>query len=351
MKKLVFVLPQYQLDAPSHYPYLVKQLQWLSKKYQLKVLIEKPLSPLPAWLKAISLAQKFTCFPLSLIERFFLLKNLKSQGFHYIYIHYSHFTVLLARLLGLTSYFWHCEKYATFPLSRSLKEYFLNTWPLLLAFKHTDYLITGDQLIKKAYHQRFQLPLKKVLVIPNWVDNQQFKTRLSKASLRKKLNLPQSKKIILFIHHLSPRKGSRQLPQIIKSALLKDNQLFFLIIGSGPDKTWLKNQLKGISQVKFVQPIPQPQLANYYLASDIFILPSQQEGFPRVILEAMAANLAIVSFNVGNLNHLLPSPMLVSSVSDMVKAILKPVKPVKYPQLKKYSFLAWQQQFIRQIPQ
>ncbi len=73
-----------------------------------------------------------------------------------------------------------------------------------------------------------------------------------------------------------------------------------LIIGDGPERKDLMSlvDVLGIQKnVIFTGSIPRENIMDYLQISDLFVLPSLSEGFPNVILEAMAAELPIVTTN------------------------------------------------------
>ena len=126
----------------------------------------------------------------------------------------------------------------------------------------------------------------------------------------KKLKNPGNKRIILFIHHLSPRKGSHVIAPVAKvlSSLRKD--VFFIIIGSGTGEKQLCDQIKKDSLesiIKLRGNIPNSEIPGYFSAADVFFMPSQEEGFPRVILESMATGVPFVASNVGAVAEIVPA--------------------------------------------
>jgi len=117
------------------------------------------------------------------------------------------------------------------------------------------------------------------------------------------LNLNDKKlKIVGTIANFYPEKG---LSYLIKAAkIINKNTMapeaIFLIIGDGRNRKELEEMIKERNlEKKFFLIGALPQAAKYLKAFDVFVLPSIKEGFPYVLLEAMAAGLPIVSSLVG----------------------------------------------------
>ena len=50
--------------------------------------------------------------------------------------------------------------------------------------------------------------------------------------------------------------------------------------------------------------VPQRELPAYYRAADVFLMPSEEEGFPHVLLEAAAAGIPYVASDVGGVREI-----------------------------------------------
>lgn len=103
--------------------------------------------------------------------------------------------------------------------------------------------------------------------------------------------------------------GTKGLPYLIKAASLlrQQKQNFFLvIIGDGPERKKLESLITRLKLSDCVFLAGRiPQAAQYLTAFDIFVLPSVKEGFPFVILEAMAAGAPIVATKVGGIPEII----------------------------------------------
>jgi glycosyltransferase involved in cell wall biosynthesis len=104
--------------------------------------------------------------------------------------------------------------------------------------------------------------------------------------------------IILFVSRLMAEKGVFDLVHAF--ALVNPQTTCRLVIaGDGPDATRVRALVADLSvgsSIELAGHVDEDELARLYAAADIFALPtSWAEGFPTVILEAMAAGLPIVT--------------------------------------------------------
>ena len=153
----------------------------------------------------------------------------------------------------------------------------------------------SDSHIK--YSRSLQKYIKKVVLIPNGVNYEEFETVFSKRECREKLKLPLDKKIILFVGSLSPRKS----PQVLLKSMIKviehipDSHLIF--VGEGDMRKLLIEESKKMgleNYVKFTGFIDDDKRVFYYKSADLFVLPSLSEAAPLSLLEASVSGLPLV---------------------------------------------------------
>lgn len=112
---------------------------------------------------------------------------------------------------------------------------------------------------------------------------------------------------ILTVCRLEPGKGLDVLAGSIRMLLEAGLKVEWWCVGHGPAELDLKNltQSLGLSDaVRFFGHVPHgPELFEFYRHSDIFALPSFNEGIPNAILEAMAHSMPIVATDVGSIGQ------------------------------------------------
>ncbi len=131
---------------------------------------------------------------------------------------------------------------------------------------------------------------KKIEIIPNGVDIDYF-VPLEKHTTSKEME-------ILFVSRLIKGKGLQfVIPHMKEINESIDKKVKLVVVGDGPYKEPLE-QLASESDteeyVEFKGFKNKDEILNYYQRADLFILPSEKEGMPNVVLEAMSSGLPIV---------------------------------------------------------
>lgn len=134
---------------------------------------------------------------------------------------------------------------------------------------------------------------KKVKVFTYWIDLNQFK-RIDNA---KTILGWEEKFVVLFIGRLVTEKGVLEL---ITSAKQWNKKIYLVIVGTGPLSADIENQTKYMDNLIFVGAIDNKDLQVYYSAADLLVVPSiHEEGFGRVILEALACGTPVIGSKRG----------------------------------------------------
>jgi len=143
------------------------------------------------------------------------------------------------------------------------------------------------------------------VVIPNGVDGARF-------AEREDFVARDGKKSIICVGRFDTNKGHEDLIRAL--AMLRDEGIDFraYLVGSVTDEAYLRKMRQLVRQTHLLEhvcicpSITDAQLADCYLACDVFVLPSRQETSPLAILEAMYAGLPIIATRVGGIPELVP---------------------------------------------
>ena len=136
-----------------------------------------------------------------------------------------------------------------------------------------------------------------VAVIPNGVEMVEQK----RGELRRRFKIPPDCRLILAAGRLESQKRLDRVIEAVARLLPGRPDLFGLIAGEGPLRADLEKQIharaldSNVRLAGFVE-----DFAAVCGDADLFLLTSDQEGMPNVLLESMAAGVACVSFAVGS---------------------------------------------------
>jgi glycosyltransferase involved in cell wall biosynthesis len=165
----------------------------------------------------------------------------------------------------------------------------------------------------------------KISIIPNGVDAGRFHLADKKLA-RGKLSISDESKLLLSVGALIPRKGFHLLLQAFKQLVKQMDGLHLCIIGEGPHRSSLEEQIKIFDLDRYVTLVgecPHEDLPMWYNAADLFCLASSREGWANVIMESLACGTPVVATNVWGAPEILTSHdvgLLVERTPDSIAA-------------------------------
>ena len=314
-KKLIYILNQYSSAEASHFYHILFLLEEISKNdVEIVLIIEKaksiPVFKIPN-VKVIAQEKKGI---LRFFELFYILKKLNKSGFKKTFVRISQNgalpAILVSKFYGGIVYYWHSgkshllEKEMPFNLLK-IKWYIKSKLPFKLVSRYVSFFVTGPESMLEYYKETVGVNGKKLMCLYNDINVERFSPVdiEKKKQLKKELGVDINIKIILFVHRLSPvRKSLYYMPYVLENVLSNTSEYKCYVIGGGSELVELKNKLiskKLDDKVIILGEKPNSEIQNYYKISDVFINPTFTEGFPRVLLEAMASGLPCVTTNAG----------------------------------------------------
>lgn len=302
-EKICYILPFFEPDTDTHYYHLYDFIEKAALLVDVFLIIEQKPRDISFFKNVKKIEFQKTPLPFRLFENAYLILKARLLGYKKFYIHYSFLSAInssiVVRILGGKNWYWSCGMMWLF------KEDKFNQFLWKITLTMVNYLVTGTNSLALGYCENYGMSIKKIKIMPNWIDFERFQPRLGRNDILKKFSLDQDKKYIIFVHRLAPRKGAHYITQIAKRF---DENIMFLVVGDGPYKSTLENEVRdnNLKNVRIFGRISNTLIPELMSISDVFLMPSEEEGFPRVLIEAMASALPYVASNIGGVKEISP---------------------------------------------
>ncbi|MEM2292295.1 MAG: glycosyltransferase family 4 protein [Candidatus Bathyarchaeia archaeon] len=159
-------------------------------------------------------------------------------------------------------------------------------------------------------YRRMGVPKDKVVIIPNGIDLSEYSNLPPKGFFKNKYNIPEEKKIILYLGRIHRIKG---IDFLIKAYAYLTEEIGYkdaILIIAGPDDGYL-NEAKTLTKtlniedsVMFTGPLYGRDKLEAYVDAEFYVLPSRYETFPMTVLETYACAKPVIASNLGGLKDL-----------------------------------------------
>ena len=171
----------------------------------------------------------------------------------------------------------------------------LKGWLMKVLYRKADFIISNSKLIQKALEEEFHVASNKIKTIYNPVPLKEIECN-STEPIDHPFFLVHDGKIVISIGRFVPQKRMDRLVRAFALASQKDKNCYLIILGAGPlanDLCDLVKQLDIEDRVAFPGFTTNPYA--WLAKCDLFVLSSDYEGFPNVILEAMACGVPVIA--------------------------------------------------------
>ncbi len=156
-----------------------------------------------------------------------------------------------------------------------------------IAYKNADAIMVSSKADINYIIDRYKIKPDKVYYVPNYIDTELFRP----------MNLEKENRIIT-VAKLEKQKNLENLIEAVRGLDVK-----LTIIGQGS----LEKKLKEMTSVdvKFVSNLDNKDLPTEINRSKLFVLPSNFEGCPKALLEAMSCGVTVVGSNVEGIKEVI----------------------------------------------
>lgn len=215
------------------------------------------------------------------------------------------------------------------------------------SMEESDVLTAVSDNLKAETYRYFKID-KPIEVIHNFVDVKRFNQKPIAAF--KKLIAPEGEKVIV---HASNFRKVKRVDDVVKvfNLICKTIPAKLLLIGDGPERPMIEEMARECEihqHIKFLG--KQEQMESLLPMADLFILPSEYESFGLAALEAMAAEVPVISTNAGGLPEIIIDGYCgymsnVGDVKDMAKNAISILEDDNIHQTFKKNALAQAEKF------
>ena len=231
-----------------------------------------------------------------------IYRFIKTQKIHILHTHLYRANIL-GRIMG---------KIASVPIiissQQSIDDWkkFYHVWMDRFTARFADCIISNSEAAKDVLSCRDKVNEKKINVIYNGVNINDFNPKLKSNFSKKEWGLEQQDFVVGSVLRLHREKGVDYIPKIVMRVKEKIPGIKFLVVGDGPLKEKIEEEIKKLSLNKniimagWISPENIPSVLSFF---DLFFLPSQEESFPQAVLEAMAMGKPVVATKVGGVSE------------------------------------------------
>jgi glycosyltransferase involved in cell wall biosynthesis len=168
-----------------------------------------------------------------------------------------------------------------------------------LLARHSDKIVFPSDFVRAKFDTMIKTDDNKTVILPQGLYKyNRYKTRKPEARkiIREQLSLPENAKIVLGVGYGDYRKGIDLFTETARIITQQRKDICFLWVGNlhSEMEDKMVHDIKSNKNIIFHP--ARKDVSLFYAGADIYLLPSREDPFPSVVLEAMDAGLPVIGF-------------------------------------------------------
>lgn len=165
-----------------------------------------------------------------------------------------------------------------------------------------DRVICVSKTLAAEVHNLYDVPEDKIYSIYNGVDARKYEAAVDVPAIRKRCSVPVDDPMVLFAGRITWQKGPDLLLDAIPEVLKKERRAKIVFAGDGDMRPGLEtraSQMGIANSTRFLGHRTGRDLVGLFKGTDVVCVPSRNEPFGIVILEAWSASKPVVATRIG----------------------------------------------------
>jgi len=178
-------------------------------------------------------------------------------------------------------------------------------WLTRLAMNRATFVVTKSEHLRQRAIQ-MGVSASKVRTIRNGCNPSVFHLG-DRSAARAQLAIDDKAELVLFVGRLDTAKGIEELLEAFASLASRRPNLRLAFVGDGPGGEHLRSKSKHLAlgdRITLNGPCSSVKVAQWLTAANVLALPSYNEGYPNVVVEALSCGRPVIATNVGGILEL-----------------------------------------------
>jgi teichuronic acid biosynthesis glycosyltransferase TuaC len=178
-------------------------------------------------------------------------------------------------------------------------------WLTRLAMKRATFVVTKSEHLRQRAIQ-MGISASKVRTIRNGCNPTVFHLG-DRTTARAQLAIDYKAELVLFVGRLDTAKGIEELLEAFASLAGRRPNLRLAFVGDGPGGEHLRSKAKHLAledRIILRGACSSQEVAQWLAAANVLALPSYNEGYPNVVIEALSCGRPVIATNVGGILEL-----------------------------------------------